>query len=208
MRTGKGEPEPPPPPPTNQPVMTKLTQAQMRRLCVSENIVHAAAAWKAAMLHQQTPALPLVCVEEDADPDSGCRTLAISVPHPKVRGRRINTYAISVHQREMETYRTFMSCVNACKVRSQRFRKDGLGIWLTTPREDKAMGKMFTIILKTSDNWNRPEQVKQGLRGVDPDYLGPNLFFSRERAAVAAAQGFSSGWRIIQVKDLEANLAA
>jgi hypothetical protein len=70
------------------------------------------------------------------------------------------------------------------------------------------MGKMYTIILKTSDNWTHPEQVKQGLRVVDPDYLGPNLFFSRERAAVAAAQSFSSGWRIIQVKDLEANLAA
>jgi hypothetical protein len=190
--------------------MTKLTQAQMRRLCVSENIKQAAAAWKEAMLHQQTPALPLVCVEEDADPDSGCRTLAISVPHPKVRERRINTYALSVYQREMETYRTFMSCVNACKVRAQRFRKDGLGIWLTTSREDEAMGKMFTIIFRTSDNWTQPEQLKQGhIRGINPNYLGPNVFFSREHAAAAAAaQGLSGEYRIIQVKDLEANLAA
>jgi hypothetical protein len=187
--------------------MTKLTQAQMRRLCVSENIVHAAAAWKAAMLHQQTPALPLVCVEEDADPDSGCRTLAISVPHPTVRGRRINTYALNLHKRELETYQTFMACVKACTDRAANFRKDGLGIWLTTKREREAMGKMFTIILKTSDNWTRLEQVKQGLRGVDPDYLGPNLFFS-ERAADAAAQGYSGEYRIVQVKDLEANLAA
>jgi hypothetical protein len=191
--------------------MTKLTQAQMRRLCVSENIKQAAAAWKEAMLHQQTPALPVVCVEEDADPDSGCRTLAISVPHPKVRGRHVNTYAVSVYQREMETYRTFMSCVNACKVRAQRFRKDGIGIWLTTPKEDEAMGKMFTIIIKTSDSWNHPDQIRQGhIRGINnPDYLGPNLFFSREHAAAAAdAQGFSGECRIIQVKDLEANLAA
>jgi hypothetical protein len=182
----------------------------MRRLCVSENIVHAAAAWKAAMLHQQTPALPLVCVEEDADLDSGCRTLAISAPHPRVRGMRINTYALNLHKRELETYQTFMACVKACTNRLQRFRKDGLGIWLMTQKEEEAMGKMYTIIFKTfdTDNWTHPEQVKQGLRGVNPDYLGPNVFFSRERAAVAAAQGFSSGWRIIQVKDLEANLAA
>jgi hypothetical protein len=188
--------------------MTKLTQAQMRRLCVSENIKHAAAAWKAAILHQQTPPLPQVCVEEDADPDSGCRTLALSVPHPKARGRRINTYAINVHKRELETYQTFMACVKACTDRAANFRSDGLGIWLTTKREREAMGKMFTIIFKASDNWTHPDQVKQGLRGVNPNYLGPNLFFSRERAAAAAAQGFSSGWRIIQVKDLEANLAA
>ena len=190
--------------------MTKLTQAQMRRLCVSENIVHAAAAWKEAMLHQQTPALPQVCIEEDADPDSLCRTLVSSVPHSEVHRRRINTYAISVYQREMETYRTFMRCVNACKVRAQGFRKDGLGIWLTTPREDEAISKMFTIILKTSDNWTQPEQVKQGhIRGVNPNYLGPNVFFSREHAAAAAAaQGFSGECRIIQIKDLEASLAA
>jgi hypothetical protein len=185
-----------------------LTQAQMRRLCVSENIKQAAAAWKEAMLHQQTPALPLVCVEEDADPDSGCRTLALSVPHPKVRGRRINTYALNAHKRELKTYQTFMACVKACTDRAANFRKDGLGIWLMTQKEEKAMGKMFTIIFRTSDNWTHPDQVKQGLRGINPDYLGPNLFFSRERAAAAAAQSFSSGWRIIQVKDLEANLAA
>jgi hypothetical protein len=188
--------------------MTKLTQAQMRRLCVSENIKHAAAAWKEAMLHQQTPALPLVCVEEDAPSDSECRTLAISVPHPKVRGRRINTYALNLHKRELETYQTFMACVKACTDRAANFRKDGLGIWLTTKREREAMGKMFTIMFRTSDNWTHPDQVKQGLRGVNPDYLGPNLFFSRERAATAAAQGLSGEYRIIQVKDLEANLAA
>jgi len=186
--------------------MAQLTQGQMRRLCVSENIKQAAAAWKKAMLHQQTPALPLVCVEEDADPDGGCRTLAISVPHPKVRGRCINTYAINVHKRELETYQTFMACVKTCTDRAANFRKDGLGIWLTTKKEREAMGKMFTIIFK-SDNWTRPERVKQGLRGVDPDYLGPNLFFS-ERAADAAAQGYSGEYRIVQVKDLEANLAA
>jgi hypothetical protein len=190
--------------------MTKLTQAQMRRLCVSENIKQAAAAWKEAMLHQQTPALPLVCVEENADPDSGCRTLALSVPHPKVRGRCINTYAINVHKRELETYQTFMAYVKACTDRAANFRKDGLGIWLTTEREREAMGKMFTIIFKTSDNWTHPDQVKQGhIRGINPNYLGPNLFFSRESAAAAAAaQGFSGEYRIIQTKDLEANLAA
>jgi hypothetical protein len=102
-----------------------------------------------------------------------------------------------------------MSCVNACKVRAQGFRKDGLGIWLTTPREDKAMGKMFTIIFRTSDKWTHPEQVKQGIRGIDPNYQGSNVFFTRElAAAAAAAQGFSGECRIIQVKDLEANLAA
>ena len=189
--------------------MAQLTQSKMRRLCVSENVAQAAAAWKAAMLHQQTPALPQVCTEEDADPDSHCRTLVISVPHPKVRGRRINTYAISVHKREMETYRTFMSCVNACKGRAQRFRKDGLGIWLTTPREDEALGKMFTIIFKASDNWTHPERVKQGIRGINPNYTGSNVFFSRElAAAAAAAQDLSGEWRIIQVKDLDASLAA
>jgi hypothetical protein len=181
----------------------------MRRLCVSENIKQAAAAWKEAMLHQQTPALPLVCVEEDADPDSGCRTLALSVPHPKVRGRRINTYALNAHKRELKTYQTFMACVKACTDRAANFRKDGLGIWLTTKREREAMEKMFTIIFRTSDNWTYPDQVKQGLRGINPDYLGPNLFFSRElAAAAAAAQGLSGEYRIIQVKDLEANLAA
>ena len=77
-----------------------------------------------------------------------------------------------------------------------------------TQKEEEAMGKMYTIIFKTSDNWTQPEQVKQGLRGISPDYLGPNLFFSRERAAAAAAQGFSSGWRIIQVKDLDASLTS
>jgi len=196
--------------------MTKLTQAQMRRLCVSENIVHAAAAWKEAMLHQQTPALPLVCVEEDADPDSGCRTLAISVPHPKVRGRRINTYAINVHKRELETYQTFMACVKACTDRAANFRKDGLGIWLTTKREREAMGKMFTIIFRTSsDNWSHPDQVKQGIRGIDPNYQGSNVFFTRELAAAAATatvQDFSDEYQIIyqviQIKDLEATLAA
>ena len=189
--------------------MAQLTQSQMRRLCVSENITQAAAAWKEAMLHQQTPALPQVCIEEDADPNTYCRTLVISVPHPKVRGGRINTYAISVHEREMETYRTFMSCVNACKGRAQRFRKDGLGIWLTTPREDKAMGEMFTIIFRTSDSWTHPERVKQGIRGINPNYTGSNVFFSRELAvAAAAAQDLSGEWRIIQVKDLEASLAS
>jgi hypothetical protein len=188
--------------------MTKLTQAQMRRLCVSENIKQAAAAWKEAMLHQQTPALPLVCVEKDADPDSGCRTLGISVPHPKVRGRRINTYALNLHKREMQTYQTFMACVKACTDRAAKFRKDGLGIWLTTKREREAMGKMFTIMFRTSNNWTHPDQVKQGLRGVSPDYLGPNLFFSHDAAAAAAAQCLSGECRIIQVKDLEANLAA
>jgi hypothetical protein len=70
------------------------------------------------------------------------------------------------------------------------------------------MGKMYTIILKASDNWTQPEQVKQGhVRGINPDYLGPNLFFSREHAA-AVAQRFSGECRIIQVKDLEASLAA
>jgi hypothetical protein len=182
----------------------------MRRLCVSENIAHAAAAWIAAMLHQQAPPLLQVCVEEDADPDSLIRTLVSSVPHPKVHKRRINTYAISVYQREMETYRTFMSCVNACKVRAQKFRKDGLGIWLTTKREDDAMGKMFTIIFKTSDNnWNHPEQVKQGIRGIDPNYQGSNVFFTRElAAAAAAAQDFSDEYQIIQIKDLETSLAS
>jgi hypothetical protein len=103
-----------------------------------------------------------------------------------------------------------MSCVNACKVRAQRFRKDGLGIWLTSIKEDEAMGKMFTIILKTSDKWTQPEQVKQGhIRGINPNYLGPNVFFSRKHAAAAAAaQGLSGECRIIQVKDLGANLAA
>jgi hypothetical protein len=191
--------------------MTKLTQSQMRRLCVSENIAHAAAAWKAAMLHQQAPPLLQVCVEEDADPDSLIRTLVSSVPHPKVHKRRINTYAISVYQREMETYRTFMSCVNACKVRAQKFRKDGLGIWLTTKREDEAMGKMFTIIFRASDNWTHPEQVKQGIRGIDPNYQSSNVFFTRELAAAAAAvaaQDFSDEYQIIQIKDLEASLAS
>ncbi len=161
------------------------------------------------MLHQQAPPLLQVCTEEDADPDSLCRTLVTSVPYPKVRGRRINTYAISVYQREMETYRTFMRCVNACKVRAQKFRKDGLGIWLTTPREDEAMGKMFTIIFRGLDNWTHPEQVKQGIRGIDPNYQGSNVFFTRElAAAAAAAQGFSGEYRIIQVKDLEASLTS
>jgi len=191
--------------------MTKLTQSQMRRLCVSENIKQAAAAWKEAMLHQQTPALPLVCVEEEADRDSGCRTLAISVPHPKVRGRRINTYALNLHKRELETYQTFMACVKACTDRAANFRKDGLGIWLTTKKEREAMGKMFTIIFRALDNWTHPEQVKQGIRGIDPNYQGSNVFFTRElaaAAAAAAAQDFSDEYRIIQVKDLEANLAA
>ena len=189
--------------------MAQLTQSQMRRLCVSENVAQAAAAWKAAMLNQQTPALPQVCIEEDADPDSYCRTLVISVPQPKQRGRRINTYAISVHEREMETYRTFMSCVNACKVRAQRFRKDGLGIWLTTPREDKALGEMYTIIFRTSNNWIHPECVKQGIMGINPNYTGSNVFVSRELAAAAAAAHCPGGeWRIIQVKDLEASLAS
>jgi len=190
--------------------MTKLTQGQMRRLCVSENIKHAALHWKSAMLHQQTPPLRLVCVEEDVEEDGedGCRSFVFGVPHPTTRGRSINTYAINISKREMSNYWIYMKCVKACTNRLQKFRKDGLGIWLMTQKEEEAMGKMYTIIL-TSDNRTRPEQVKQGLSGVDPDYLGPNLFFSRERAAAAAAQcGFSSGWRIIQVKDLEANLAA
>jgi len=181
----------------------------MRRLCVSENIAHAAAAWKAAMLHQQTPPLPQVCIEEDADPDSFCRTLVSSVPHPEVHRRRINTYAISVYQREMDTYRTFMRCVNACKVRTQKFRKDGLGIWLTTSKEDEAMGKMFTIIFRASNSWAHPEQVKQGIRGIDPNYKGSNVFFTKQlAAAAAAAQDFSGEYRIIQVKDLETSLAS
>ena len=110
--------------------MAQLTQGQMRRLCVSDNIKQAAAAWKEAMLHQQTPALPLVCVEEDASPDGGCRRLAISQPHPSVRTRRINTYAISVCKREMETYQTFMGIVESCTDRAARFRQDGIGIWV------------------------------------------------------------------------------
>ena len=163
------------------------------------------------MLHQQTPPLPQVCIEEDAAPDSGCRTLAISVPHPKVRGRRINTYAINVHKRELETYQTFMACVKACTDRAANFRKDGLGIWLTTKREREAMGKMFTIIFRMSDNWSHPDQVKQGIRGIDPNYQGSNVFFTREladTAAAAAVQDFSDEYQIIQIKDLEATLAA
>jgi len=162
---------------TQLPVMTKLTQAQMRRLCVSENIVHAAAAWKAAMLHQQTPPLP----------------------------------HINVHKRELETYQTFMACVKACTDRAANFRKDGLGIWLTTKREREAIGKMFTIIFRMSDNWSHPDQVKQGIRGIDPSYQGSNVFFTRELAAAAASasvQDFSDEYQIIQIKDLEATLAA
>lgn len=189
--------------------MAQLTQGQMRRLCVSDNIKQAAAAWKEAMLHQQTPALPLVCVEEDADPDDGCRTLAISVPHPKVKGMRINTYALSVYKRELETYQTFMGWVKACTNRAAKFRKDGLGIWLTTKKEQEALGEMFTIIFRTSDSWTHPERVKQGIRGINPNYLGSNVFFSRElAAAAAAAEDLSGKWRIIQVKDLEASLAS
>ncbi len=189
-------------------IMAQLTQSQMRRLCVSENVAHAAAAWKKAMLHQQTPPVPIKCVEEDADPDSGCRKLAISVPHPRLGKKRINTYALNISNMEYETYQTYMACVNACKVRAQRFRKDGLGIWLSTPREDQALGKRFTIIFNT-DSWTHPEEIKQGLSGVDPDYLGPNLFITREHAAAAAAaQGGSSGWRICRVRDLDASLTS
>ncbi len=78
-----------------------------------------------------------------------------------------------------------------------------------TQKEEEAMGKMFTIIFKTSDNWTHPEQVKQGIRGIDPNYQGSNVFFTRELAAAAAAAQAGSGeYQIIQVKDLEANLAA
>ena len=110
--------------------MTILTQSKMRRLCVAENIAHAAWSWRNAMLHQCTPPQALVCVEEDATPEDYCRTLASSKPHPKVKGSYVNTYRISIFQREMETYRIYMNCVNACKDRQARFRKDGLGIWL------------------------------------------------------------------------------
>jgi hypothetical protein len=161
------------------------------------------------MLHQQTPPQSLVCVEEEVEEDGedGCRSFAFSTPHPTTRGRFINTYRINIGKRELENYRIYMKCVKACTNRLQKFRKDGLGIWLTTQKEEEAMGKMFTIILKTSDNWNQPEQVKQGhIRGINP-CLGPNLFFSHA-AATAAAQGLSGECRIIQVKDLEANLAA
>ncbi len=73
------------------------------------------------------------------------------------------------------------------------------------------MGKMFTIIFRASDSWTHPEQVKQGIRGIDPNYKGSNVFFTRElaaAAAAAAARDFSDEYQIIQVKDLEANLAA
>ena len=71
------------------------------------------------------------------------------------------------------------------------------------------MGKMFTIMFRTSDNWINPDQVKQGIRGIDPNYQGSNVFFTRElAAAAAAAEGFSGEYRIIQVKDLEASLTA
>jgi hypothetical protein len=191
--------------------MAKLTQAQMRRLCVSENIRLAALHWKSAMLHQQTPPQSLACVEEEVEEDGedSCRSFAFSTPHPTTRGRFINTYRINIGKRELENYRIYMKCVKACTNRLQKFRKDGLGIWLMTQKEEKAMGKMFTIIFKTSDNWTQPEQVKQGIRGIDPNYLGSNVFFSRESAAAAAAaQGLPGECRIIQVKDLEANLAA
>jgi hypothetical protein len=191
--------------------MTKLTQAQMRRLCVSENIRLAALHWKSAMLHQQTPPLGQVCVEEDVEEDGedGCRSFVFSVPHPTTRGRSINTYAINISKREMSNYWIYMRCVKACTNRLQRFRKDGLGIWLTTQKEEKAMGKMFTIMFRTSDNWINPDQVKQGIRGINPNYQGSNVFFTRElAAAAAAAEGFSGEYRIIQVKDLEASLTA
>jgi hypothetical protein len=191
--------------------MTKLTQAQMRRLCVSENIKHAALHWKSAMLHQQTPPLGQTCVEEEVEEDGedGCRSFVFSVPHPTTRGRSINTYAINISKREMSNYWIYMKCVKACTNRLQKFRKDGLGIWLMTQKEEEAMGKMFTIIFKTSDNWTHPEQVKQGIRGIDPNYQGSNVFFTRELAAAAAAAQAGSGeYQIIQVKDLEANLAA
>jgi hypothetical protein len=206
METGEGDPRAAT---THQQAMTKFTQAQMRRLCVSENIRLAALHWKSAMLHQQTPPMGQTCVEEEVEEDGedGCsRSFVFSVPHPTTRGRSINTYAINISKREMSNYWIYMKCVKACTNRLQRFRKDGLGIWLITQKEEEAMGKMFTIIFKTS-NWTHPDQVKQGhIRGINPDY-GPNLFFSYA-AAAAAAKGFSGECRIIQVKDLEANLAA
>ena len=110
--------------------MTILTQSEMRRLCVSENIAHAAMAWREAMLHQCTPPQPLVCVEEDVTPDDFCRTLASSKPHPSVKGRYVNTYRINIFQREMHDYKIYMDTANACKSRQAKFRKDGLGIWL------------------------------------------------------------------------------
>ena len=178
--------------------MTKLTQAQMRRLCVSENIKHAAIHWKSAMLHQQTPPLKLVCVEEkvEEDGEDGCRSFVSSVPHPTTRGRSINTYFINISKREMSNYWIYMRSLKACTNRRQRFRKDGLGIWLTTQKEDEAMGKMYTI---------NSDEFREDLRRPWP---GPNLFFSREAAmAAAAAQGICSRL-VTQVKDLEANLAA
>lgn len=110
--------------------MAILTQSQMRRLCVSENVRLAGVSWRKAMLHRQTPAIPLVCCEEDRTPDSQCRKFVSSRPHPTTKGRSINTYAISVYEREMETYAVYMGRVRSCTDRSATFRKDGLGIWL------------------------------------------------------------------------------
>ncbi|MCE2839693.1 MAG: hypothetical protein LW834_22570, partial [Cyanobium sp. 49614_E6] len=67
----------------------------------------------------------------------------------------------------------------------------------------------------SSGNWSHPDQVKQGIRGIDPNYQGSNVFFTRELAAAAAAatvQDLSDEYQIIyqiiQIKDLEATLAA
>ena len=114
----------------NQSIMTILTQAQLRRLCVSENVRLAAISWREAMLYQQTPLIPLVCCEEDVTPDCEVRKLVSSRPHPTTKGRFVNTYTISGHKRELETYEVYMRIVKSCTDRSATFRKDGLGIWL------------------------------------------------------------------------------
>jgi len=114
---------------TNHHLMTILTQSEMRRLCVAENIAHAARCWRKAMLNKYTPPLALTCVEEDVTKDDFCRKLASSKPHPSVKGSRINTYRINIYEREMETYKVYMNRVNACKDRQARFWRDGLGIW-------------------------------------------------------------------------------
>lgn len=105
------------------------TQSQLRRQAVSHHVLNAAASWRQAMLHRQTPSLALVCCEENVTPDSKVRKF-ISTEPSAAKGRWLNTYAISPYEREIEEYHFYMERLRSCTARTATFREDGLGIWL------------------------------------------------------------------------------